>query len=103
MAKKLYVGSLSYNTDQNTLRSLFEPFGELLSASIISDKSTGQSKGFGFVEYEDENAAEKAMADLNGKEVDGRNLIVNEARPQAKREGGYGERKSFGDRASRRY
>ena len=97
MAKKLYVGSLSYNTDENKLRDLFEPFGSLISAAVISDKFSGQSKGFGFVEFEESDAADEAIAQVNGKEVDGRTLVVNEARPQAKREGG------FGDRGNRRY
>lgn len=90
MAKKLYVGSLPYSTDENKLRELFEPFGELISAAVISDKFTGQSKGFGFVEFDDAGAADQAIAEINGKEVDGRTLVVNEARPQAKREGGFG-------------
>lgn len=106
MAKKLYVGSLSYSTDEHKLRALFESFGTLLSVAVISDKFTGQSKGFGFVEFEDSEAAEQAIAQINGKEVDGRTLVVNEARP---REGGFGGgggggRKSFGnDRGARRY
>jgi len=90
MAKKLYVGSLSYNTDENGLRKLFEPFGTLISVAVISDKFTGRSKGFGFVEFEDSHAADEAIAQINGKEVDGRTLTVNEARPMAKREGGFG-------------
>jgi RNA recognition motif-containing protein len=103
MAKKLYVGSLPYSADENTLRELFEPFGALLSAAVINDKSTGQSKGFGFVEFEAADAAEKAIAQINGKEVDGRNLVVNEARPRENNfgGGGGGGRNSFG--AGRRY
>lgn len=89
MAKKLYVGQLSYNTDENQLRELFEPFGSVLSANIINDRDTGRSKGFGFVEFEDSDAADEAIEKINGKELDGRNLVVNEARPKAKREGGY--------------
>jgi len=103
MAKKLYVGSLSYSTDENKLRELFEPFGTLLSANVINDKFSGQSKGFGFVEFEDSDAAEKAIAEINGKEVDGRNLVVNEARPQAKRENRFGGRGGFGNQDGRRY
>jgi RNA recognition motif-containing protein len=87
MAKKLYVGSLSYDTNESGLRGLFEPFGTLLSVAVIIDKMTGRSKGFGFVEFEDSNAADEAIAQINGKEVDGRTLTVNEARPQVKREG----------------
>jgi cold-inducible RNA-binding protein len=90
MAKKLYVGSLSYDTDESGLRQLFEPFGTLLSVAVIIDKMTGRSKGFGFVEFEDSSAADEAIAQINGKEVGGRTLTVNEARPQAKREGGFG-------------
>ncbi len=105
MAKKLYVGSLPYSADENTLRGLFEPFGALLSAAVINDKFTGQSKGFGFVEFEAADAAEKAIAQINGKEVDGRNLVVNEARPRENNfgggGGGGGGRNSFG--AGRRY
>ncbi len=107
MAKKLYVGSLPYSTDENTLRALFEPFGTLLSAAVISDKFTGQSKGFGFVEFEDSAAADEAIEQINGKEVDGRNLVVNEARPQEKRSGGFGGGggggRGFGGDRSRRY
>jgi len=90
MAKKLYVGSLSYDTDETKLRELFEPFGALLSAAVISDKYSGQSKGFGFIEFEDSDAADEAIAQINGKEVDGRSLVVNEARPRAPRDGGFG-------------
>ena len=105
MAKKLYVGSLSYSTDETKLRSLFEPFGVLLSVAVINDKFTGQSKGFGFVEFEDSEAADNAIAQINGKEVDGRSLVVNEARPREGGFGGGGGRKSFGgDRGgARRY
>jgi RNA recognition motif-containing protein len=114
MAKKLYVGSLPYSVDENTLRGLFEPFGELLSVAVINDKFTGQSKGFGFVEFEANDAAEKAIAEINGKEIDGRSLVVNEARPQEKRSGGFGGgggggggRGGYGggggDRGNRRY
>lgn len=109
MAKKLYVGSLPYSVDENTLRGLFEPFGELLSVAVITDKFSGQSKGFGFVEFEDSDAADKAIAEIAGKEVDGRTLVVNAARPPEKRTGGGfggggGGRNSFGgDRGNRRY
>lgn len=90
MAKKLYVGSLPYSADENALRELFEPFGNLISAAVISDKFTGQSKGFGFVEFEDSSAADRAIAEVNGRDMGGRSLTVNEARPPAKREGGFG-------------
>lgn len=97
------MGSLSCNTEENTLRGLFEFFGELISASIINDKISGQSKGFAFVKFGDSDAAEKTIVELNGKEVDGRNLVVNEARPSAKREDGFGGRGGFGNQGDRRY
>jgi cold-inducible RNA-binding protein len=90
MAKKLYVGSLPYSIDEDQLRELFEPFGQLESVRIINDKFSGRSKGFGFVEFADNEAAMEAIAQVNGKEVEGRTLIVNEARPEVKREGGFG-------------
>jgi len=85
MAKKLYVGSLPYSVDENQLRELFEGYGALQSARIINDKMTGRSKGFGFVEFEESDAAQKAIDEVNGKDVDGRSLVVNEARPQTDR------------------
>ena len=90
MGKKLYVGSLPYSTNEDKLRELFEPFGELGSVRIISDKFTNQSKGFGFVEFVENEAADEAIAQVHGKEVDGRTLVVNEARPEEKRSGGFG-------------
>ncbi len=86
---KLYVGNLSYSQNDSTLRALFEPFGNVESARVISDRDTGSSKGFGFVEMADGDA-QKAMGALNGREVDGRALRVNEARPQEPRTGGGG-------------
>jgi cold-inducible RNA-binding protein len=90
MAKKLYVGSLPYSVTETQLRELFEPFGALESVRVISDKFTGRSKGFGFVEFEDNEAADKAIAEVNGRELEGRTLVVNEARPEEKRERGFG-------------
>ncbi|HSB35252.1 MAG TPA: RNA-binding protein [Thermoanaerobaculia bacterium] len=84
---KLYVGNLAYSVNDTTLRGLFEPFGNVESARVISDRDTGSSKGFGFVEMADADA-QKAMGALNGREVDGRALRVNEARPQESRGGG---------------
>jgi len=84
---KLYVGNLAYSVNDTTLRSLFEPFGNVESARVISDRDTGNSKGFGFVEMADTDA-QKAMGALNGREIDGRALRVNEARPQENRGGG---------------
>jgi len=84
---KLYVGNLSYSQNDSTLRALFEPFGNVESARVISDRDSGSSKGFGFVEMADADA-QKAMGALNGREIDGRALRVNEARPQEPRTGG---------------
>ena len=86
---KLYVGNLAYSTNDSTLRALFEPFGTVDSARVISDRDTGSSKGFGFVEMADGDA-QKAMGALNGRELDGRALRVNEAKPQENRGGGGG-------------
>ena len=86
---KLYVGNLSYSVDDSTLRALFEPFGTVESARVISDRYSGQSKGFGFVEMADGDG-QKAMGALNGRDHDGRSLRVNEAKPQEARAGGYG-------------
>ncbi len=86
---KLYVGNLPYTADDNTLRGLFEAFGEVHSARVVSDRDSGQSKGFGFVEMNDADA-QSAMSALNGQEQGGRTLRVNEARPQEPRTGGGG-------------
>ena len=88
---KLYVGNLPYSVNDNVLRSTFEAYGSVESARVISDRETGQSKGFGFVEMADGDA-QKAMSALNGQELDGRTLRVNEARPQEPRTGGGGGR-----------
>lgn len=81
--KKLFVGGLRYGTDENTLREFFEAVGTVDSAAIITDRETGRSKGFGFVEMSTEEEAEKAVNELNGKELDGREISVNIARPKA--------------------
>lgn len=85
MAKKLYVGGLSYQTDQQGLQDLFSQAGEVASATIITDRMSGRSKGFGFVEMATEEEAQNAINMFNGKEFDGRNITVNEARPQEAR------------------
>lgn len=84
--KKLYVGSLPYTTTEEELHEIFSPYGEILSVRIISDRMTGRSKGFGFVEMAIGEEADKAVQDLNGASLKGRTLIVNEARPEEKRE-----------------
>ena len=85
MAKKLYVGSLSYSTTDDALKATFSAAGTVVSASIIIDKMSGRSKGFGFVEMSSDEEAAKAVEMFNGKEVDGRTIIVNEARPMTER------------------
>ena len=107
MAKKLYVGNLSFQTTQADLTSMFEQHGSVESVKIITDRDTGRSKGFGFVEMNDDEAAEKAIAQLNGKEVGGRALTVNEARPMEKKDfnsrGGFGSGGRGGGRGRRGY
>jgi RNA recognition motif-containing protein len=85
---KLYVGNLSYNSTEESLAALFSQFGEVVSARIVIDRDTGRSKGFGFVEMASADAAQQSIAQLNGQQVDGRQLTVNEARPQEPRQGG---------------
>lgn len=90
MGKKLYVGNLSYQTDSSAVQQLFSQHGTVESAQIISDRDTGQSKGFGFVEMGSEAEAQAAIAALNGQEYEGRALTVNEAKPKENRSGGGG-------------
>ncbi|MGD1047508.1 MAG: RNA-binding protein [Candidatus Krumholzibacteriaceae bacterium] len=82
MSKKIYVGNLSFNTDDTQLNTIFSPFGTVSSARVIKDKFTDRSRGFGFVEMDNNEEADKAIAALNGKEVDGRALKVSEAQPR---------------------
>ena len=90
MAKKLYVGNLSYDVDSSELEQLFAQHGQVQSAQIINDRETGRSKGFGFVEMANDAEAEAAIAALNGHQHGGRALTVNEARPREDRGGGGG-------------
>lgn len=90
MGKKLYVGNLSYQVDSSALEQLFSAHGTVESAQIITDRDTGQSKGFGFVEMGSESEAQAAIAALNGQENAGRALTVNEAKPKENRSGGFG-------------
>ena len=90
MALKLYVGNLTYGATNSTLEALFAPFGEVRSAQVVMDRDTGRSKGFGFVEMANDQACTSAIAALNGKDVDGCALTVNEARPREDRGGGGG-------------
>ena len=88
--KNLFVGNLSFQTSEGDLSALFEPYGEISRVQIMTDRDTGRSRGFGFVEMASEEAAAKAITELNGRQVDGRALNVNEARPKAERSGGFG-------------
>ena len=93
MGKKLYVGNLPYSATEATLRELFAPLGEVTSVSIITDRDSGRSKGFGFVEMATDDAAQQAISQLSGKSLDDRAITVAEARPQADRgssRGGFG-------------
>lgn len=99
MAKKLFVGGLSYNTTEDTLRTAFAEIGEVTSATVINDRLTGRSKGFGFVEMANDADADAAIAKLHDQELDGRRITVNEARPMTERparnNNGSGERRSW--------
>jgi RNA recognition motif-containing protein len=97
----IYVSNLSFNVQDEDLREFFTPFGEVTSATIINDKFTGKSRGFGFVEMSDDTAARKAIADLNGGSVEGRTIRVSEAKPKedrpARSSGGGGGNSPFRD------
>ena len=99
MAKKIHVGNLSFQTTETDLSDMFAEIGQVESVQIITDRDTGRSKGFGFVQMADDAAAEKAIEQFNGKQVGGRNLTVNEAKPQEKRDfggrGGGGGRRRY--------
>jgi RNA recognition motif-containing protein len=84
MPKKIYVGNLNYDTNETSLNNLFAEFGEIVSLKIITDQFSGRSKGFAFIEMSDEDEASNAITSLNGKELDGRTLKVNEAFEKAK-------------------
>jgi RNA recognition motif-containing protein len=90
VGKKLYVGNLSYSVDNSQLEEMFSKFGDVRSAEVIQDRDTGRSKGFGFVEMADDNAAREAIEGMNNQEHDGRTMTVNEARPKEPRGGGGG-------------
>ena len=90
MSKKVYVGNLSYDLNDSDLEGLFSPHGEVVSAQVITDRDTGRSKGFGFVEMGSEEEAGTAIGALNGNEHNGRTLTVNEAKPRQPRSGGFG-------------
>ncbi|HWG96703.1 MAG TPA: RNA-binding protein [Nitrospira sp.] len=96
MGSKIYVGGLPYSATEQQLSDLFAAHGAVASARIITDKFTGQSRGFGFVEMSSDSEAQAAITALNGSEMGGRTLTVNEARPQEPRTGGGGGRGGFG-------
>ncbi len=96
MSMKLYVGNLSFQTSNEELQQLFAQAGTVESASIVEDRDTGRSRGFGFVEMSSKEEGEAAIAQFNGKEVNGRSLTVNEAKPRENRGGGGGGRGGFG-------
>ncbi len=111
MTKRLFVGGLPYSVTSQQLNDMFAPFGTVTSANVITDKFTGNSKGFGFVEFDDDKAADEAIKKLNESEVGGRKITVNEARPMEERgprsfgggdrRGGFDNRRG-GDRGDRR-
>jgi RNA recognition motif-containing protein len=109
MSKRIYVGNLSFQTTEGDLSNLFEQVGEVDSVNVITDRDTGRSKGFAFVEMSNENA-DKAILQFNGAEIDGRALTVNEARPREERSGNRGgrggnggSRGGYGGRGGGRY
>ncbi|SRR5579872_2130307 len=103
MGKKLYVGNLTYGVTDSDLQRMFEAHGTVQSAQVIMDRDTGRSKGFGFVEMGSDQEAQAAITALNGKEMDGRNLTVNEARPKTEGggRGGFGGGGGGGGRRNR--
>ena len=111
MAKKLYVGNLPYSVSDSDLQAMFAPFGTVESAQVIVDRDTGRSKGFGFVEMSSPQEGQAAIEGLHDKDVGGRKLVVNEARPREERgggggrggDGGRGGRGGFGGGGGRRY
>lgn len=96
--KNIFVGNLSFNTSEEELRQAFEAYGQVERVSILTDRDTGRSRGFGFVEMSNPEEGEKAIAGLNGAQLSGRTINVNEARPKAERAGSEGR----GDRGGRR-
>jgi cold-inducible RNA-binding protein len=96
--KNIFVGNLSFNTNEDELRQLFEGYGQVDRVSIMTDRETGRSRGFGFVEMASNEDGEKAITALNGSQIGGRTINVNEARPKTERSGGGGGGRDRGDR-----
>ena len=103
MGKKLYVGNLTYEVTDSQLERMFAAHGAVQSAQVIMDRDTGRSKGFGFVEMGNDQEAQAAIQALNGKQIDGRSLTVNEAKPRENRGGGGGSGGGRGGYGGRRY
>lgn len=101
MAKKLFIGSLSFGTTDGQLKDFFSQAGAVDSAVVITDKFSGRSRGFGFVEMPNDEEAQKAIETLNGKELDGRTIVVNEAKPREDRKGGFDRGRGGFDRGGR--
>ncbi len=102
MGKKLFVGSLAWATDSAGLQAAFEQFGDIEEATVISDRESGRSRGFGFVTFTEEGPAQQAISEMNGTDLDGRPIVVNEAKEQAPRGGGGGYRGGGNDGGGRR-
>lgn len=99
MSVKLFVGNLPYNLTSEDLEDLFRPIGEVISSQVITDRATGRSRGFGFVEMDSPEAAQAAIEQLNDREFEGRNLVVNEAKPRPERsDRGFGQNRGGGHR-----
>src|SRR5262245_14863310 len=101
MSKKLFVGNLSFQTTETEISRAFEAYGAVESVSIITDRDTGRSKGFGFVVMTEASDADRAISGLNGSQVGGRALTVNEAKPMVKKDFGGGGRRDYGGRRER--
>jgi cold-inducible RNA-binding protein len=103
MGKKVFVGGLSWNTNDDGLRQAFERFGTVDEAKVIQDRETGRSRGFGFVTFSDESGAQSAISGMDGKELDGRTIKVNEAQDKPRGGGGGGGRGGFGGGGGNRW
>ena len=107
MSKKLFVGGLSWGSDDESLRQAFEKFGQISEAKVITDRETGRSRGFGFVSFASDSAAAAALSEMDGKELDGRTIKVNEAQERPARSGGGysggGRSSGGGDRGGNRW
>jgi len=101
--KNIFVGNLSFGATEDALRSMFEQYGTVDRVSIVTDRDTGRAKGFGFVEMSGDAEGDRAISSLNGKDLDGRNLTVNEARPKEDRGGGYRGNSGGGSRQNNRW